>query len=261
MLGDRGRSLPAVYSLKVRAMKGRSTGRLPFRLQRALRRRRGLPVDPADYIRGAVRGKSFVDVGGMWNINGAHAFLAAKEGATRSVLVDLYRTDEFDRELEASGNAVEFLYGDAAQSSTADALGTFDIVWCFGVLYHHPSPFEILLVLRRMCRERLFLETFGIPEVPGVANMAFYVPMLDAKGRRLWDARAGRGDTLDRLGLAMPFDPDKGYANNFWAPSPSCARSMLETAGFKVESIAPGHRPFRYIYSCVPDPAGPFRGG
>jgi SAM-dependent methyltransferase len=176
-------------------------------------------------------------------------------------LVDLYRTEEFDREVEASGNAVEFVYGDAAQESTADALGTFDIVWCFGVLYHHPSPFEILLVLRKICGERLFLETLGVPEVPGVPNMALYLPMLDERGRALWNARAGRGDTLDRLGLNAPYDPARGYGNNFWAPSPSCARSMLETAGFRVESVAPSHRPFRYIFTCVPDPAASFSKG
>jgi SAM-dependent methyltransferase len=250
-----------LYALKVRAMKGRWTGRAPLRIKRALRRRKGLPVTPEDYIRGSVAGKSFVDVGGMWRINGAHAFLAAREGAARSVLVDLFRTEEFDRELEASGNAVEFFHGDAAQESTADRLGTFDIVWCFGVLYHHPSPFEILLVLRKMCGERLFLETFGVPEVPRVSNMALYLPMLDERGRDLWNARASRRDTLHRLGLSSPFDPSKGNGNNFWAPTPSCARSLLETAGFRVESIAPGSRPFRYIFTCTPDPAASYSGG
>jgi SAM-dependent methyltransferase len=218
-------------------------------------------VTPEDYIRGSVAGKSFVDVGGMWRINGAHAFLAAREGATRSVLVDIYRTPEFDREMEASGNPIEFFCGDAAHESTADQLGTFDIVWCFGVLYHHPSPFEILLVLRKLCGERLFLETFGVPEVPGVSNMALYMPMLDAKGRDLWNPRASRRDTLHRLGLSSPYDPSKGYGNNFWAPSPSCARSLLETAGFRVESVSPSHRPFRYIFTCVPDPAMSFSKG
>ena len=218
----------------------------------ANRRRRGLPVTAVDYIRRYAPGRTFVDIGGMWGIDGEHSIEAARAGATRAVCVDLYKTEEFDRKAAGSNGVVEFHYGDASSMTTADDLGEFDVVWCFGVAYHHPSPFEILLVLRRLCRERLILETLGVPEVPGLSNMALYIPHLSPSQRGLWDT--GHVGAPVRLGITTEFEPAKGYANNFWAPTPSCMESMLRTAGFEATDVSTMYGPFRHVYDCIPIP-------
>ena len=88
---------------------------------------------------------------------------------------------------------MQFILGDITRVETLDAIGQVDVVFCAGVLYHHPSPFDLLVALRRICRETLILRTSTIPEVRGLPNAAVYFPMLDAKARELWN--------LKRLGV------------------------------------------------------------
>jgi hypothetical protein len=108
-----------------------------------------------------------------------------------------------------------------------------DVVFCAGVLYHHPSPFDVLVALRRICRETLILRTSTIPEVDGLPNAAVYYPYLPDEARKLWDLRSL--GLLHQAGISTPFAPEEGYGNWFWGLTPSCLVSLLETAGFKVE--------------------------
>lgn len=239
------------YGLRVRAARSELAARVTSKIQGFVRRRRGQPVTVEDYMARYAAGRSVVDVGGMWGIDGEHSFAAARAGATRVVCVDLYKTPEFDKKLGGDANGkVEWLFGDASSMATADAVGEVDLVWCFGLFYHHPSPYLILKVLREMCRERLILETLGIPDVPGVANMALWVPMQTDRQRELW--RSSRG-AATRFGITTDFDPNRGFQNNFWAPSPSAMRAMLETAGFEVEEWSQwGRGGFRFVYVATP---------
>ena len=240
------------YSLKVRATKNGLLARGGRKVRHALLRRRGQPVTVEDLLRTYAPGRRMVDVGGMWGNDGAHGFTALELGATSVACVDLYRTEEFDRRLAADGR-MRFVYGDAGASSTAEAIGPVDLVWCFGLFYHHPSPFDILRVLRQVCGERLILETLGIPEVPGVANMALWIPHLPEQQQKLWTARVG-GGVAHRRGITTPFDPTRGYGNNFWAPSPSAMTSLLRTAGFEVQWHRAWHGTFRYVFMATPIP-------
>jgi 16S rRNA G966 N2-methylase RsmD len=45
-----------------------------------------------DYVRRYAPGRSFVDIGGMWGINGRYSFEAESAGASRVVLVDIDET-------------------------------------------------------------------------------------------------------------------------------------------------------------------------
>jgi hypothetical protein len=107
------------------------------------------------------------------------------------------------------------------------------VVFCAGVLYHHPSPFDLLVALRRICRETLILRTSTIPEIRGLPNAAVYFPMLDAKARDLWNLK-GLG-VLHQAGISNEFQPAEGYGNWFWGLTPSCLESLLKTAGFRVD--------------------------
>jgi SAM-dependent methyltransferase len=187
-----------------------------------------------DYIRRHAPGKSFADIGCMWGVNGEYAFLAEEGGATRVVAVDVFGpTPEFEEKRAARGSRVDFVLGDVSRAGTVAAIGEVDVVFCAGVLYHHPSPYDLLVALRRICRETLILRTSTIPEVDGLPNAAVYFPMLDARGRELWNLRSL--GVLHQAGISAPFDAREGYGNWFWGLTPSCLESMLATAGFRVD--------------------------
>lgn len=237
------------YALKVRFLKQRYA----VALARRWRRRRGIDPQTAEaYMQKYAAGRSVADIGCMWGIDGEHSFAALRAGAKSVKSVDLYRTEEFDRKLAAADGNIEYVFGDASSDATAEAVGVVDLVWCFGLFYHHQSPYEILATLRKMCGERLILETAGIPEVPGSPNMAMWVPYLPENGQKLWRADSD-GKKAERLGVTAPFDPARGYANNFVLPTPSMMTAMLRTAGFELESW---HHwpagPFRYVFVAKP---------
>ena len=143
-----------------------------------------------EFIRNHAAGRSFADIGCMWGVNGEYAFIAEEAGATSVKAVDVFGpTPEFDQKHATRGSRVEFVLGDITRQETLDAIGAVDVVFCAGVLYHHPSPFDLLVALRRICRETLILRTSTIPEIRGLPNAAVYFPMLDAKARDLWNLK------------------------------------------------------------------------
>jgi hypothetical protein len=173
----------------------------------------------------------------MWGVNGQYSFLAEDAGATVVKAVDVFGpTPEFEAARTARRSQVEFVLGDLTRADTLARIGEVDVVFCAGVLYHHPSPFDLLVALRQICRETLILRTSTIPEVRGLPNAAVYFPMLDARGRELWNLKSL--GLLHQAGITNEFQPAEGYGNWFWGLSPSALESLLKTAGFRVDFSA-----------------------
>jgi hypothetical protein len=170
----------------------------------------------------------------MWGVNGEYAFVAEDAGATRVAAVDVFGpTPEFEEKRVGKGSRVEFILGDVTRPETLAKIGPVDVVFCAGVLYHHPSPFDLLVALRRICRRTLILRTSTIPEIRGLPNAAVYFPMLTEQGRALWDLKSlGVGH---QAGISNAFEPADGYGNWFWGLSPSCLESLVKTAGFRID--------------------------
>jgi len=200
--------------------------------------RRGCPV--GDYgrlskcIKEHAPGRSFVDVGCMWGVNGEHAFVAEKAGATTVKAVDVFGpTPEFEKMKQERQSKVEFILGDVSHPATMARIGVMDVVFCAGVLYHHPNPMELLVALRRICGQKLILRTSTIPEIKGLPNAAVYYPMLKEQDRKLWNLSSL--GLKQQVGISDAFEPEQGYGNWFWGLTPSCLVSLLETAGFRIE--------------------------
>src|SRR3954468_23303337 len=190
-----------------------------------------------EFIRNHAPGRSFADIGCMWGVNGEYSFIAEEAGATSVKAVDVFGpTPEFEQKKLARHSRVEFVLGDITRADTLDAIGEADVVFCAGVLYHHPSPFDLLVALRRICRETLILRTATILEIDGLPNAAVYFPMLDAKARKMWDL--GSLGLQRQVGITDEFQPAEGYGNWFWGLTPSCVISLLKTAGFEVTERA-----------------------
>ena len=187
-----------------------------------------------EFIANNAPSKSFVDVGCMWGVDGEYAFLAEAAGATKVLGVDLFGpTPEFTRKHTERKSSVEFVLGDISRAETLRQIGRVDVVFCAGVLYHHPSPYDLLVALRRMCSTTLILRTSTIPEMRSVPNGAVYFPLLSEKDRRRWNLSSL--GLFNQVGISTPFEPREGYGNWFWGLTPSALKSLVETAGVRVE--------------------------
>ena len=196
-----------------------------------------------DLIKKYAAGKSFVDIGCMWRVDGRFSFLAEECGAEKVMAVDIYpQSKQFLSEKERRGSRVEFIQGDINSQDVISKIGVCDVVFCSGVLYHMPDPLYFLSRLRMICAETLIFSTMAIPEVRGMRNTAVFYPFLDAGQRKIWDA----GDK--KKTVAQPYEPGNPYSTWFWGFSPSCVASMLQSVGFDIKERRA--RPFQVFYVC-----------
>ena len=175
--------------------------------------------------------RTFVDVGCMWKVDGAYAFHALAHGATEVTGVDINpATPEFEARNRAEGGRVRFVQADLNDPELPARVGSFDVVFCSGVLYHVPSMLQSLDQLRRLCRGTLILATASITERE-TPNAAVFLPYMDPVAR---DALNFVGPYRKR-GLDSDIVPERGYANWLWLPTASCLRAMTRFAGFEVD--------------------------
>lgn len=201
---------------------------------RLRRRTGGAPPDREALVREHAPGRSFLDAGCMWNVDGRIAFLAEEAGATQVTGIDIMgRTEAFDAEHARRGSSVRFLQADLHDAATPARAGRHEVVWCSGVLYHAPHPLLTLERLRELCSGRLILSTESLPEIPGLRGGCVFYPALDDRARRAYaGVPGGRA-----IGLTTPFDPAQGYGNWYWGITPSALRGMIRTAGFEEERV------------------------
>src|ERR1044071_9178743 len=110
-------------------------------------------------------GRSFADIGAMWNVHGAYAFHANSVGTSAVTAVDVMAAQpEFAAANDRVGGAVRFVEGDINDPATAATIGTVDVLFCSGVVYHMPDPLWTLRQLRRACRDTLILGSAAIPD-------------------------------------------------------------------------------------------------
>lgn len=185
-----------------------------------LRRLSGRRTNPprAELIAEHASGRSFLDVGCMWSIDGALCFAAEDAGASRVTGIDVMgATAAFEAERERRGSAVRFVQGDLHDPATIEAVGVHDVVWCSGVLYHAPHPLLTLQRLRALTGETLLLATEVLPEVRGHPRAATFAPAPGAHPTH-----------------TEPLDPARGYHGWWWGLTPSAVLAMVEASGFAV---------------------------
>jgi hypothetical protein len=204
-------------------------------------RRRGVPAiweQRRAWIRELAPGRSFLDVGGMFHVAGDVSFWAEEAGATSVLLFDgMDPSLEFQAKHAGRESAVRYQQADLHDPGDVAIAGTHDVVWCTGVIYHSPSPFQQLLHLRELAGDRLVLGTHVVPEIPGIEGGCVFYPGRSAAAEgafaRAHGARAGAYP-----GATGPFDetPNLAYANMWWGITPSALRGMLRYAGFEIEA-------------------------
>lgn len=164
------------------------------------------------------RGRSFLDVGCMWSVDGALCFAAEDAGATAVTGMDVMgATPRFEAERERRGSEVRFVQADLHDPASVEAAGPHEVVWCSGVIYHAPHPILTLERLRALSTHTLLLATETIPEIRRHPRAAVFAPA------------PGSHPAHSEL-----FDPAHGYASWWWGLTPSAVLAMVEAAGFEV---------------------------
>jgi len=163
----------------------------------------------------SLTGRTVLDIG-AWD--GFFSFEAERRGASRVVAADHYSWHGtgwgtkagFTLAREALQSRVEDVDIDV-MDLTPDRVGTFDVVFFLGVLYHLPHPLLALERVASVTRDLLILET--VVDMIGVRRpaAAFY------PGRELNN------------------DP-----TNWWGPNVPAVEAMLHAVGFRqVETLSP----------------------
>ena len=170
-------------------------------------------------------GKTVLDIG-AWD--GFFSFEAERRRASRVVACDYYAwhgvgwgtgrgKDGFELARTALNSRVEDVALDVMDLSP-EKIGTFDVVFFLGVLYHLPNPLLALERVASVSRGLLILET-----------------------------------VVDMVGIGRPaaaFYPDKELNNdptNWWGPNHAAVQGMLTSVGFsRVDVITPARSaPYR----------------
>ena len=178
---------------------------------------RGIDADPAarakELLPADLTGMSVLDVG-AWD--GFFSFEAERRGASRVLAVDSFSwsgegwgtKNGFELARRALGSRVEDQEVEVLDLAP-ERVGTFDVVFFLGVLYHMRHPLLALERVASVTRELLVLETHVDLGDVGTPAMAFY-PGTELNG-----------------------DP-----SNWWGPNEAGLRAMLADVGFRsVETV------------------------
>jgi tRNA (mo5U34)-methyltransferase len=155
-----------------------------------------------------LRGKRVLDVGAA---SGWNSFEMERRGAS-VVAVDCVEFEEFQLAHKMLDSKVDYRLLDVDEL-TPEALGTFDYVLFFGVLYHLRHPLFGLERISALTREAAFVESFVIDSGPDTSpgcTMEFY--------------------ETDELG---------GQIDNWCAPNTNCLMALCRAAGFA--RVVPEH--------------------
>jgi tRNA (mo5U34)-methyltransferase len=169
-------------------------------------------------------GKRVLDVG-AWN--GCASFECERRGASEVVALSLEdpQLTGFDW-LKSVLDAERTRY---VRGSIYDLdprqLGAFDIVLCFGVIYHLRYPVLGLDNLRRVAADDLYLETHLLDEA--VVNFD------DGRHTTLASLAPWAGESM--LMQFYPTNELLSERSNWWAPSASALKAILESGGFAVD--------------------------
>jgi tRNA (mo5U34)-methyltransferase len=169
--------------------------------------------------------------------DGYFAFEFERRGA-EVLAVDYFPADKtgFAVAAELLGSKVTHLQANVYDIS-AETHGSFDIVLLLGLLYHLPDPMLALNLCRKVCRDRLYVETQVIDRAflkhdGSFVELASLHPELAASP-------------------IMQFYPGNALNkdfSNYWAPNEACMQRMLEENLFQVTRTVPNGA--RAVFEC-----------
>jgi hypothetical protein len=211
---------------------------------------------PDSLIRDHVPGLTFVDVGALWLTRNEKVSVATLAGAKSASIIDATPAghsawDLCRQHCRALGVAGYAEYSHDLNDPLIDqTIGTFDFVYCSGVIYHMPSIFFTLQRLFSLSRRYLLLVSMVVPEKIenefGSLDLAgggmLFVPGLNESTRNILRAHfASVGlEIMHITPTGFPAEPfmwrpgRPSYSPWWWLFPPQTLCSLVETVGFKI---------------------------
>lgn len=215
------------------------------------------PTRQNRWIQNSVQGgASFADVGGLWGTVNERVSVALLGGSGRTAMVDMQPLghelwEQFHERCSALGLSGRY------QSITANAMdqlfpqqaGTYDVVHCSGVIYHVPSPVDLLRNLSLIASHYLILNSMVIPESVSCdlgerhtgASAPRLVPIMSNDDRAIFGRHfASLGlsiahlDGTDVAEWVNPTTMEPDYSPWWWLFSPSSLRSIIHVSGLEI---------------------------
>ena len=186
-----------------------------------------------------VPGGSFADLGCMWNADGAYVFCAELLGATAPVLaLDINPpTQAYISYHTALQSRVQFVQSDILDLDPARN-GTYDVVFCSGVMYHMMNPLHALSRVLGVTRRIAILVTHT---VPGDDEMMVFYPHSRRAETFPWEVQA-TGQRAGRFAVRYG-----DFSPWWWGFTEPCFENMLKCFGFVVEEVS------RYVLAITPE--------
>src|SRR5579862_4551790 len=174
-----------------------------------------------------LNGKRVLDVG-AWN--GCFSFECERRGASEVVAYSLENPDVtgFTRLKEMLGSRVEYVQG-SVYSLSPQALGEFDLILFFGVLYHLRYPLLAIDRLRAVCRGELLIETHTLTSWHLLRSPLWILGVL------LNLSVLFRGTPLWRQYKSYELHPED--QSNWFGPNIAAVREAFESAGFSMQYL------------------------
>jgi hypothetical protein len=229
-----------------------------------------------DFIRSVAKGRSFLEVGGLWGEVNEKATVAFAAGATGIGALDIWRADSewWERFRQRCAGAglppVREVIGSIDNPAVVDEIGVYDVVHCAGVIYHCPNPFLTISHLRRMCGEYLLLTTAVMP--PVIENehgrlelgpdQAILVPTISDRHRRIADTYMTAAYGGGAYGVNSPIDGwffsggEPNYGPWWWLWTAEYMQRLLSVCGFEVVRTASQYNGTGHLYMLRKIPIG-----
>lgn len=203
-----------------------------------------------EIIRAHVGGAAFADVGGLWGLVNEKITVAVKAGCRSATMIDISPIGhqlwiDFDQRARSAG-VTEYrkIQGNVDDPGLADRAGTFDFVYCSGVIYHVPNPLYTLARLHALTQRFLLLGSMTVPpqvhteagEASFVGGRTVFLPALDAR------TKAILAQHFEALGIELAGITDdqylwtslSAYGPWWWLWTKDTLSAMLRVAGFRV---------------------------
>lgn len=214
------------------------------------------------FIEQYAKGRTFVDVGGLWGTVNEKVSVATKAGASSVAMIDVQPKysqpwqdcREHCRKLGVSGYK-EFT-GNRDNIDLPRETGTFEFVHCSGVVYHCPNPIWTLRRLHALTEKYLLVGSMTVPEhVTGKTGTlhfdtgsCLFIPGMSREQKQIVSDHYGAfGIRLANVSPDMDWpwyhNGEPNYAPWWWLWTGATLAGLVRGAGFRVLDVVPSWQP------------------
>ncbi|WP_449246193.1 hypothetical protein [Desulfarculus baarsii] len=209
-------------------------------------------------LRKIVRGKSFVDVGGLWKTLGEMVTTAVEGGASRVAMADIQAPGnewwvKFEAHCAEKGvSGCEMIHVDICAPEGPSKLGKFDVVHCSGIMYHVPDLFRFLGNLVECANEYLMLGSVVMPDsienefgrLDFPEDAAYLAPLLSSSNAKIVSAYL---DSINMKAAGLNSPASRGFFVNgrpifgpwWWLFSGTFMSRLIHLVGMEVVEEGP----------------------